>query len=76
MSDVAQAEPDLVEPTQEGEAGQGPDGAAVRRWDLRAVALFTGCWPRTLLLDPGRASQPVCTGQPASLSLVSSSDRL
>ena len=39
------AEPDLAEPAHEGEAGQGPNGAVVRRWGFRAAALFTGCWP-------------------------------
>lgn len=41
-----QAEPDPVEPTHEREAGQGPDGAVVRRRGVWAAALFTGCWPR------------------------------
>ena len=42
------AEPDPVEPTHEREAGQGPDGAVVRRRGVRAAALFTGCWPRAM----------------------------
>ena len=42
------AEPEPAEPTHEREAGQGPDGAAVRRRGVWAAALFTGCWLRAM----------------------------